>query len=144
MKKRGFLLVCVLLAAGMLLVFCGCSSYRGVRAAFEKEGYEEADLSDDVKDLFEDGEEYKKISGIVTLHVLQKKGSGLLDAFAVVVIAEFNSTEEMEDALKDKVSDQDAKNVYDELQKLDVVSGNCFLLFYTPATKGLEIFKKTK
>lgn len=134
----------------MLLVFCGCSSFGGIRSAFEKAGYEETEMSEEIKALYENSEEYKKISEAVKIHVMQKKPTGegsigdLFNQLTVAVIAEFNSTEEMEQALKDHVTDQDAKNIYDELQKLDVVSGNCFLLFYTPTSDGLKIFKNTK
>ena len=148
MKKKGLFFTCLLLAVTMLLVFCGCSSYGGVKSAFEKEGYKEVTASETVKKLYEDSDEYKQISRAVKLHILQKESTGegldFLNALDVAVIAEFNSTEEMEDALKSHVTAEDAKNVYDELQKLDVVSGNCFLLYATPGTKCAEIFKGTK
>ena len=150
MKKKVSLITCLMLAAVMLLVFCGCSSFGGIKSAYEKEGYEEAEVSQEIKALYENSEEYKKISEVVKIHVMQKKSTGesvlgdLANKLTVAVIAEFNSNEEMEQALKDHVTDADAKNVYDELQKLETVSGNCLLLFYTPATKGLEIFKNTK
>ena len=148
MKKKGLLFSCIVLAVSMLLVFCGCSSYGGVKSAFEKEGYKETEVSETVKKLYENLEEYKQISKVVKLHILQKEstGEGLdsFNMFNVAVIAEFNSTEEMEEALKSHVTAEDAKSIYDELQKLDVVSGNCFLLYAAPGTKCAEIFKGTK
>ena len=150
MKKKVSLFSCLLLALSMLLVFCGCSSYGGIKSAFEKEGYEEAELSQEIKAFYENSEEYQKISAVVKIHVMQKKptGEGLLGDLAnkltISVIAEFNSTEDMEEALKAHVTAEDAKNVYEELQKLDVVSGNCFLLYSTPGSNGAKIFKDTK
>ncbi len=149
MKKNCMLFSCLLLAVSMLLVFCGCSAFGGIKSAFEKAGYEEVGLSDEVRSFYENTEEYKKISDVIKIHIMQKKSTGdalgdILDKLTVAVIAEFNSNEEMEQALKDHVTDNDAKNIYDALQKLDNVSGNCLLLFYTPLTDGATIFKSTK
>lgn len=144
MKKKSLLFSCLLLAVGMLLVFCGCSNYGNVKSAFEKNGYEEVQASDEVKALYENSEDYKKISEVVKLHIMQKKGEGLLSQLNVAIIAEFNTNKDMEEALKAHVTQQDAENIYEELQKLDTVSGNCFLLFYTPLTDGGKIFKETK
>ena len=59
------------------------------------------------------------------------------------MIAEFNSTEEMNELMKKHVTQEDAENIAEAIQQLDNVSGNCVLLFYS-SKKGYEIFKGTK
>lgn len=139
MKKKSLFVTCLLLALSLIAMLCACSSFGGIRSAFENAGYEEVDLSEELQSILNAGDgEYEQISDVITLHTF--KGKSILD---VAFIAEFNSTEEMEKALKDHVTAQDAQNIYDELQKLDTVNGNCFYLFGTNS-ESLKIFKGTK
>lgn len=148
MKKKSLPLLCIALAVMLVAMLCGCSAYGGIHSAYEKAGYEEVELSDEIKSLLENSKDYQNISEVIKLHVLQKKSASeglgnLFDDFDVVVIAEFNSNETMEEALKSHITAQDAENIYEELQKLDYVSGNCFLLLATTQA-GETVFKDTK
>lgn len=148
MKKRNIFISCLLLVGVMLFALCGCSAYGGIKSAFEKEGYSETETSEELEQRYKDDETYRKIADVVTLHVMQKQSDGeglgsLFDRANFAVIAEFHSNEDMENALKDLVSAEDAKNIYDELQKLPVVNGNCFLLFAT-SMDAQTIFKNAK
>lgn len=140
MKKRIITIFTSLaLVAVLLATLCACGSTWGsIKGAYKDEGYEEVEVSEEVKKLYENNEDFKAASDTATIHVMQKSP---LD---VVVVLEFKGNKEMEEALKKHVTKEDAENVYEELQKLDVVNGNCFLLYATPLTKGAEIFKGTK
>lgn len=127
------------LVAVLLATLCACGSTWGsIKGAYEDGGYQEVEVSDELKKLYENNEDFKAAVDTATVHIMQKS---LLD---VAVILEFKGNKEMEEALKKHVTKEDAENVYEELQKLDVVSGNCFLLYATPLTEGANIFKGTK
>ena len=139
MKRFISVLACVMLAVVTAVSLCACSTFGSVKKAYEKEGYEEVEVSDEAKKQYENSEDYKKIKDVVTIHIFKK---GLLEW---AIIAEFKSTKEMEEALKEHVTAEDAKNIYDELQKQPYISGNCMLLNYLLITPGAyEIFKSTK
>ena len=134
MKKKILTVVSALvLVVVMLASLCACgSSWNGIKKASEKEGYEETEASSVESSLVktflgEDAEE------AVTIHVMKK-------GLSVAVIIEFKSTKKMEEMLADKVDKEDAKNIYDELQKLDFVNGNCVYV----GLAGADIFKSTK
>lgn len=148
-KKLAVIVTSLALFVVMLATLCACSSYGSIKSAFKKEGYVETELSDtyekDVTEIM--GEDY---NNTVTVHCLKKEAdedSGLIGAVAgtvgYVVILEFKSDSDMAEYLKDEVSAEDAKEVYDELQKLDTVNGNCFLLV-SVLSEGYTIFKSTK
>lgn len=140
-KKLGVVVTAIALVAVMLFTLCACGSTWGkIKSAYEKESYTEIQLSDEVKALIENNEDFKAAQETATLHVLQKGGS-LIPGY--VFILEYKGNKEMEEALKKHVTKEDAENVYEELQKLDTVNGNCFLLLST-ATDGTSIFKGTK
>lgn len=133
-KKLGTLIAAVTLVAVMLVGLCACSSAWGsIKSAYEKAGYTETEATDLQEQLVETlfGEDAEQA---LTVHVM-KKG-----ALEYAVIVEFKSTKKMEEMLKDHVTDQDAKNIYEELQKLDVVNGNCFYC----GISGADIFAGTK
>ncbi len=127
------------LVAVLLTALCACGSTWGsIKGAYENEGYEEVEPSDEMKEFYENNEDFKAAADTATLHIMRKQ------TLTIAVILEFKSNDEMEEALKKHVTKEDAENIYDELQKLDTVSGNCFLLFATPLTNAAEIFKGTK
>ncbi len=136
-KKLGLIVSAMALIVVMLVSLCACGSTWGkIKSAYEKEGYEETDAEATQTAIIE-GIFGKDKESAFTVHVM-KKGDGLIASVAIIV--EFKSTKEMEEMLKDKVTAEDAKNVYDELQKLDTVNGNCFFC----GVAGGDIFKGTK
>lgn len=148
-KKLSVIVTSLVLLVAMLATLCACSSYGSIKSAFKKEGYAETELSDTYEKYVTDlmGEDYKNT---VTVHCLKKEskeGDGVIGAIAssvgYVIIIEFKSDSDMAEHLKDEVSAEDAKDVYDELQKLDTVNGNCFLVF-SVLPEGYTIFKSTK
>ncbi len=149
-KKFGIVFAALALVVAMVATLCACSNYGTVKKAFEKEGYEEVEISQEYKDTVAEfvGEEY---ADKVEIHVLQKKSDdssilgGALSALDVVVIVEFKGDKDMVDSLKDKfnISEEDVKDAYNELQKLDNVSGTCVLVIGTNPNSA-QIFKGTK
>ncbi len=157
MKKRLLtVLTSLALIAVMIATLCACSTYGGIKKAYEKEGYKEIDSSetaeigttvDETVKAFV-GEEYV---GKVKVHVLQKGGDdssilgGILSSLDIVIIVEFKGDKDMVNSLKDKlgVEEEDVKKAYDELQKLDGVSGTCVLVLATNPSAA-NIFKGTK
>ena len=126
------------LVAVLLATLCACGSTWGsVKSAYEKDGYQEVEVSEEVKKMYENNEDFKAAADTATVHIMQK-------SLSFAVILEFKGNEEMEEALKKHVTKEDAENVYEELQKLDTVNGNYFLLFYTPLSNAADIFKGTK
>lgn len=140
MKRKIFAVFTSLtLVVVLLMALCACGSTWGtVKSAFEKYEYEEIEPSDEAKALYENNEDFKAAVDTATIHVM-KKGT-----LTFAVILEFKSNADMEEALKKHVTKEDAQNIYEELQKLDQVNGNCFLLAYTPLTDAGNIFKSTK
>lgn len=152
MKKFLSVLACALLIAMTTTALCACggNTFGKIKSAYKKAGYEEVQASEEIQKTLESQEEYQKIKEVVDIHYFQKKSDedsgvlgGLFDKLNIVIIAEFHSTKDMEEFLKDQVSEEDAKDVYDELQKLPTVNGNCFMIFAT-TTDGSNIFKDTK
>ncbi len=148
-KKLTAIFTALTLVVVMLATLCGCSSYGSIKSAFQKEGYEETDLSEKYESSVTAimGNDYKET---VSVHCLKKESDeddGILGAIAgsigYVVIIEFKSNSDMEEYLKDKVSADEAEEVYDKLQELDTVNGNCFLVVST-LPEGYSIFKSTK
>lgn len=148
-RKLTIALTSLLLVAGMLFAFCACSTYGSVKKAYTKAGYEETEFSDTyqkyVTEMF--GE---NAADTFTVHVLQKaaeEGDSFFEQlgskFTVAVIAEFNSTEELNEQMKKHVTQEDAEKIAEAIQQLDNVSGNCVLLFAS-SKNGYDIFKSTK
>lgn len=148
-RKLTIALTSLLLVAGMIFTLCACSSYGSVKNAYKKEGYGEIELSQEYKKYVTDmfGEEN---ADVITIHVLQKSVSddaSVADKAAAklttTVIAEFKSTDEMNEQMKKHVTQEDAEAIAEAIQKLDNVSGNCVLVF-TLSTDSANIFKSTK
>lgn len=134
MKKKSVLFTCILLAVTMIMVLCGCSTYGSVKKAYEKEGYtENSDLEAYQAQVVEAlGEDFKDVCSV---HLMVK------DTIKVALILEFKSTKEMEEQINES---EKLKGMIKDVQKSDLVSGNCVLLFYTPLTDAPDIFKSTK
>lgn len=148
-KKLSLIITSVALMLIAIVTLCACSTYGSVKSAYKKEGYEEIEISEEYKkyatDMF--GEE---AADVITLHVLQLSvddDASLADkaaaATSTVVIAEFNSTEDMEENMKKHVTAEDAKEISEKIQQLDTVSGNCVYVF-SLSSKSFDIFKSTK
>ncbi len=133
-RKIATIVTSLALVVVLLATLCACGSTWGsIKGAFEKEGYEEVDISEDLKKLYESNEDFKAAGDTATIHIMKKS---LLE---VSIILEFKSNKDMEEALKKHVTKEDAENIYEELQKLDTVNGNCFLI-----VGDTKIFKGTK
>lgn len=152
MKKLLTVLACAMLIAITTAALCACSgnTFGKIKSAYNKADYNEVSTSEEIQKTLEAQPDYNKIKEVVDFHFFQKDSGddsgilgGILDKLDIAIVAEFHSTKDMEDFLKDHVTAEDAKNVYDELQKLDEVNGNCFLLFAT-TKDGRDIFKGTK
>lgn len=124
-KKLAMIFSSVALIAVMIAVLCGCSTYGGIKKAFENEGYTESESvttaqKEAVTAIFgEDCEDYCEI------HVFTKIGS-------VATVVEFKSTQEMQEKLKELADDPTIggyiKQTIDNLQECDIVNGNCILV----------------
>lgn len=134
MKKRSIAFIVMLLVGVLCLALCGCSSYRGIRAAFEKAGYTESSDGEEIDRILAEelGEEYE---AVCAFHVFEKS------ALDVAVIVEFKSTKELEDTLKESATLQ---GIVKDIQKSDYVSGNCLFFPLLGSPSALEIFKSTK
>ena len=147
-RKLSFIVTAVALAALMLFGLCACgSTWDKVKSAFENEGYaEQTEVTDALKSIVDKTVQavFSADESSFTVHILVKKGNSDLEnaanALAPAVIVEGNSNEKMEEALKKHVTKEDAEDIYNELQKLDFVNGNCVLC----GPVGLQIFKSTK
>lgn len=148
-KKLTIIFTALTLVVVMLATLCGCSSYNSIKSAFQKEGYEETDLAGTYESYVTAimGNDYASAASVHCLKKGSDNGGGILDAITssigYVVIIEFKSNSDMEEYLKDKVSADDAEDVYEKLQELDTVNGNCFLVVST-LPEGYSIFKSTK
>lgn len=154
-KKLAAIFSSIGLALLMLVTLCACSSYGKVLKAYKNAGYEETDVAETYKNKVKEffGEDTETV---LTIHVLKKNADDngsfidqLEGAFGYVIIAEFNSTDEMNEKMKTRVKGmtdeekEDAKKLADEVQKLDIVNGSCVYIFGT-TTDGLSVFKSTK
>ncbi len=141
MKKRHILLSCTLLVASLLLLLCGCSSYTGIRTAFEDAGYIEneslgayqQEVAAAIGSDFDD---------VCTVHLFTRAATGLGDIgqMAVALILEFHSTDEMNRQIE---ASETLKGLIKDVQTSDYVSGNCVLLVNF-GSDTLDIFKSTK
>ena len=148
-KKLSLIFSSVALLLVMIVTLCACSTYGSVKSAYTKEGYEEIEISDtykkQVNDMF--GED---AADTLTIHVLRKKITDDMSAVdkaaaatSTVIIAEFKSTKEMEEQMKEHVTAEDAKELSEKIQQLPNVSGNCVYVF-SLSTKSYDIFQSTK
>ena len=148
-KKLSLIFSSLVLLLVMIVTLCACSTYGSVKSAYTKEGYEEIEISAEYKEKVTEmfGEDAAQT---LTIHVLKLKvadNASILDKAAAttstVVIAEFKSTKEMEEQMKEHVTAEDAKEISEKIQELPNVSGNCVYVF-SLSTKSYEIFQSTK
>lgn len=131
-KKLGLIFSSLALVVVMIATLCACSTFGGIKKAFEKEGYKESEdvpaaQEQIVKGIFgEDADSY------LTVHVFTKTIGNTSVPSSVATIVEFKSTKEMEDKLKELADDEViggyVKQSIDNLQKCDIVNGNCVLV----------------
>ena len=151
MKKKGFLFACIALAVGMLLVFCGCSSYGDIKSAYEKEGYKEYEITDVIKEAFKLSDEDVK-DAKAAIHFLSTADIGKDDNVLVLlakvatsksaIVWEYKDVGALQEAYKEKLSKEEQENfdkLWEEYQKLPTVNGNCILVW-----GDTEVFQKTK
>lgn len=132
MKKKFVVVITSLtLIVFMLSMFCACSSYGSVKKAFEKEGYTESEsvqsYQSQIKEAIGENNE-----DACTVHLMVK------DTLKVALILEFKSTDKMEEVIEESAT---LKGMIQDIQKSEIVNGNCVLFFYTPLTEALTIFK---
>ena len=134
MKKLFTVALSLAIAVVMLFSFCACSSYGGIKDAFEDAGYTEIEPSESQKKQIETivGEDY---DSKVSFHVFQKD-------LNVAIIIEFKEDEDLVKALNKNVGEENVKEAYEALQKLDTVNENCTIVSVSP--DALNIFKSTK
>ena len=151
MKKKGLLLTCVLLAVSMLLVFCGCSAYGGIKSAYEKEGYKEYEITDVIKEAFHLNDEDIK-NAKAAIHFLSTADIGKDDNVVVLaakvltsksaIVWEYKDVKSLQEAYKEKLSQEEQENfdkLWEEYQKLPNVNQNCILVW-----GDQEVFQKAK
>ena len=122
MKKKLFgIVAAVAVLAALLVGLCACANTFGsVKSALENAGFEEVELSD----------EYK---------------AQVKEAYGDAGERASKSNDDLIDALRDKLTDEQIEDAYNELQKLDIVSGNCVLLAIGDFDgAALKAFKSTK
>ncbi|MGN0822164.1 MAG: hypothetical protein ACI4NG_00165 [Candidatus Gallimonas sp.] len=121
MKKKSFLLTCIVLMAMMIAVLCGCSSYGGIKSSYEKAGFTESESLESVqneimKALNTDNEE--EIAQICKVHAFTK------NVVHIAVIFEFQSTEKMNEIIQES---ETLKGAIKDAQNSEYVNGNCVL-----------------
>jgi len=141
MKKKSFLISCLLLIVTLAMALCACggSTYGKIKSAYEAKNYEEVESVTEHQSKIDEalGEEYESAC---TAHLLR---NGLNAA----LILEFNSTKKMEEAFEDSATlrgflkDLNDKGVTEAIAECELVNGNCVLLFYTPLSDAKDIFK---
>lgn len=151
MKRIRLLLTGMALAVGMLLVFCGCSSYSGILSAYEREGYREYAMTDVIKEAFkisdEDAEDAKAAVHFLTTAEIEKDDdlialTAKVLASKSVIVWEYTDVDALKAAFEETLGEKE-KEEFDkrwaEYQKLPTVSGNCVLVW-----GDSEIFRNTK
>lgn len=145
MKRILSTTVAMLLLLSMVLSLASCgSTFGGIKANFEKAGYE---LKEDAEKTVELTTDDGKIS--VTVHTFQLKkqetGSGLGDLIggiaslaSTAIVYEFGSDADLAKALAEN---EDVMNAIKDAQESDLVNGNCLLMTVNP--EAVEIFKGT-
>lgn len=141
MKKRNLIVTSLLLVMAFAMALCGCagSSYSRIKAAYEGKEYEESAKIEEYQTMINNalGEDFESACNV---HCLR-------NGLNVALILEFKSTTKMEEAfensetLKGFLKDLDDKGVTEAIQNCELVNGNCVLLFYTPLSNALDIFK---
>lgn len=148
MKKK---LISIFTAVSLVLVMafalCACSSFGGIKKAFEKAGYEEVEATEAQKESIKElvGEDY---DSKVSFHVFQKQDDSgsilgsLGAALDVAIIVEFKKNEDLVEAMNKDLGEENVKEAYNKLQELDTVNENCVIISVSPA--ALKVFKDAK
>ena len=131
MKKITKILIVTVIAIVMVTALVACSSMPKVRKAFEKEGYTYSEEAADFLKSFE--KEAEKADIEVTFHLFTK-------GIVMAGVIEFKSSSDMNKMLEENAT---LKGLIKDLQKSDIINGNCLLvpMSLTQATKQIEIFK---
>lgn len=138
MKKK-FITVAIVTVLSILLIgLCACANTFGsIKSALNDAGFEEVEISQEYKDMVKQayGDEGERAA----IHIFKK------DTLKVVIVVEFKSNDDLVEALRDRLTDEEIKDAYQELQKLDIVNGNCVFLPVTDLDgSGAKAFKSTK
>ena len=137
MKKKSLFFTCITLVVAMVMILCGCSTYGKIKSAYEDAGYAESEKIEAYQDqIYEalNAESEEDVEAVCKVHLFSKN-------LAVALILEFNSTDEMNEKIKESDT---LKGMISDAQESKYVSGNCILLFATPLTDAAEIFESTK
>ncbi len=136
MKKKLFAMIsAVAVLAALLVGLCACANTFGpIKSALEDKGYQEIELKDEYKDQVK--ELYGDAGERATVHVFQKS------ILETALIVEFKSNDDLVEALRDRLTEEEIEDAYNALQKLDIVNGNCVIVSVAP--EALAAFKSTK
>jgi len=138
MKKFTKILALTLVVAMCVVMLVSCSSYGGIKRAFEDAGYTLQNPDNEPTQTIKTD----KGDITVTVHTFQKEGEGLLgsitEGLSTATVWEFSSNADLEEALESDT----LKGIIKDAQKSDVVNGNCVLTTINP--EAIEIFKGTK
>ncbi len=152
MKKKLSVVFALALSAVMLFVLCACGSTWGkIKSAYEKEGYTEIELSEEIKEALHLSDEDTEESD-ATVHFLTNAkvndDDSTLELIAKIVLSktaivwEYKNVEAVQKAYKEDLNEEQQEKfdeLWKEYQKSDKVNGNCILVF-----GDAEIFKGTK
>ena len=112
----------------MTFMLCACSAYSGIESRMKKAGYEVASG---------ESTETKTVTAAVdsmqldcTVHIFSKKYEGALaDVSSFAVVLEFESNDELEKALNEKIENSATlKGFIQDMEKSSYVNGNCILI----------------
>ena len=152
MKKKLSVVFALALSAVMLFVLCACGSTWGkIKSAYEKEGYTEIELSEEIKEALHLSDEDTEESD-ATVHFLTNAkvndDDSTLELIAKIVLSktaivwEYKNVEAVQKAYKEDLNEEQQEKfdeLWKEYQKSDKVNGNCILVI-----GDAEIFKGTK
>lgn len=152
MKKKLSVVFALALSAVMLFVLCACGSTWGkIKSAYEKEGYTEIELSEEIKEALhlsdEDTEESDATVHFLTNAKVNDDDSTLeliakLLTSKTAIVWEYKNVEAVQKAYKEDLNEEQQEKfdeLWKEYQKSDKVNGNCILVI-----GDAEIFKGTK
>ena len=139
MKKFTKILALTLVVAMCVVMLVSCSSYGGIKRAFEDAGYTLQSADN------EKTGEIKTDEGTITytIHTFQKEGEGILggitQGLSTAVVWEFSSDKDLAKAMSEN---EEMKGLLEDAQESQLVNGNCFLMTINP--DAVEIFNSTK
>lgn len=137
----------LMLVLTLSISMMACSSYGKVEKALAELGYAVVE-GDEADKQFSD---YEDMESVTDVHVLSKTVDvGLVDIPFYVVVLEFKSTDELVEAYKESSNtfqgiiedineNEDAKELYNQLQENGFVCGNCMIL---AISLDLDVYEK--